>query len=79
MLPKILDAMTFCSGNSRYHPVLDALDWLKEHDNCTQRYIRLDNSIPVEGVIQPKWHDIVIKEHQGEKRINRINEEIYVM
>lgn len=71
--------MTFCSGNSRHHPVLDALDWLKEHDNCTQRYIRLDNSIPVEGVIQPKWHDIVIKEHQGEKRINRINEEICVM
>ncbi|EKI7037090.1 TPA: hypothetical protein N6791_004945 [Escherichia coli] len=28
---------------------------------------------------QPKWHDIVIKEHQGEKRINRINEEICVM
>lgn len=71
--------MTFCSGNSRHHPVLDALDWLKEHDNCTQQYIRLDNSIPMEGVIQPKWHDIVIKEHQGEKRINRINEEICVM
>lgn len=79
MLPKILDALTFCSGNSRHHPVLDALDWLKEHENCTQRYIRLDNSIPVEGVIQPKWHDIVIEEHQGEKRINRINYEICVM
>lgn len=73
MLPKILDALTFCSGNSRHHPVLDALDWLKKNDKCTQRYIQLENSIPVEGVIQPKWYDIVIEAHQGEKRINRIN------
>ncbi|HAK4778374.1 TPA: hypothetical protein H2C15_004738 [Salmonella enterica] len=28
MLPKILDALTFCSGNSRHHPVQDVLDWL---------------------------------------------------
>lgn len=79
MLPKILDALTFCSGNSCHHPVLDALDWLKDHESSTQRYIRLEDSIPVEGVIQPKWHDIVIEEHQGEKRINRINYEICVM
>lgn len=59
--------------------ILDALDWLKDHESSTQRYIRLEDSIPVEGVIQPKWHDIVIEEHQGEKRINRINYEIYVM
>lgn len=33
----------------------------------------------MEGVIQPKWHDIVIEEHQGEKLINQINYEICVM
>ncbi|WP_141119390.1 hypothetical protein [Pantoea stewartii] len=45
MLPKILDALTFCSGNSRHHPVLDALDWLKDHENSTQRYIRLEEAL----------------------------------
>lgn len=79
MLPKILEALTFCSSNSRHRPVLDALDWLKCNQASNQRNITLDDTIPVDGVIQPKWRDIVIEDHHGEKRINRINYEICVL
>lgn len=79
MLPKILEALTFCSSNTQHRPVLDALDWLKHNQASNQRYIKLDDTIPVDGVIQPKWRDIVIEENQGEKRINRINYEICVL
>tara|TARA_B100000745_G_scaffold139998_1_gene91416 strand:+ start:3555 stop:5105 length:1551 start_codon:yes stop_codon:yes gene_type:complete len=79
MLPKILEALTFCSNNTQHRPVLDALDWLKHNKTSNQRYIKLDDTIPVDGVIQPKWRDIVIEDNQGEKRINRINYEICVL
>ena len=80
MLPKILEALTFCSSNTRYRPVLDALKWLKGHIEDKDRYILLDGTIPVEGVIQPKWQGIVIeKDAQGQDRINRINYEICVL
>lgn len=79
MLPEILQALTFCSNNTQHRPVLDALDWLKHSQTSNQRYIKLDNTIPVNGVIQPKWRDIVIEDNQGEKRINRINYEICVV
>lgn len=79
MLPKILEALTFCSNNTQHRPVLDALDWLKHNQTSNQRYITLDDTIPVDGVIQPKWRDIVIEDNQGEKRINRINYEICVL
>jgi len=79
MLPKILDALTFCSNNTQHRPVLDALDWLKCNQANSQRYIKLDDSIPVDGVIQPKWKEVVIEDNQGEKRINRINYEICVL
>lgn len=79
MLPKILDALTFCSNNTQHRPVLDALDWLKSNQANSQRYINLDDSIPVDGVIQSKWREVVIEDNQGEKRINRINYEICVL
>lgn len=79
MLPKILDALTFCSSNTQHRPVLDALDWLKYNQTNSQRYIKLDDSIPVDGVILSKWREVVIEDNQGEKRINRINYEICVL
>ncbi|WP_139158915.1 hypothetical protein [Vibrio sonorensis] len=55
------------------------MDWLKCNQANSQRYIKLDDSIPVDGVIQPKWREVVIEDNQGEKRINRINYEICVL
>jgi TnpA family transposase len=80
MLPKILGALEFRSNNTQHRPVLDALNWLEQHQENTQRLIRLDDDIPVDGVIRAKWQDIVIEEvGKGCKRINRINYEICVL
>lgn len=79
MLPEILTALTFCSNNARHRPVLDALHWLVRNRDNGQRYIALTPDIPVEGVIRPKWLDIVVEENDGKPRINRINYEICVL
>ncbi len=75
MVPKILESLTFKSGNTQHRPVLDALEWLQQHREQSQRFISLDEGIPIEGVIRPKWLDVVIEEEaQGGERINRIFE-----
>ncbi len=80
MVPKILEALEFRSGNTQHRPVLMALEWIQQNRNRAQRFIPLDEGIPIEGVIRSKWRDIVIEEDsQGEERINRINYEIYVL
>lgn len=79
MLPNILEALDFRSNNTQHRPVLNALDWLKRHKNTGLRYIQLDSSVPIEGVIQAKWRDVVIEQSSGEARINRINYEICVL
>lgn len=79
MLPEILKALQFRSNNSRHRPVLDALSWLEQNRENTQRHISLDSTISIDGVIRPKWRDIVIEEIRGKNRINRINYEICVL
>lgn len=79
MLPEILKALQFRSNNSRHRPVLDALSWLEQNRENTQRYINLDSTIPIDGVIRAKWRDIVIEDVHGKSRINRINYEICVL
>jgi hypothetical protein len=69
-------AIYFYSRRREIIDGLDALNWLEENRENTQRYITLGSDIPIEGVIRAKWRDIVIEEVGGGKRINRINYEI---
>jgi len=80
MVPKILEALTFCSGNTQHRPVLDALEWIQQNRDQSNRFISLDEGIPVDGVIRNHLRDVVIEEDgQGRERINRINYEICVL
>lgn len=80
MLPCILDALEFRSNNSLHRPVLDALQWLHDTREDGKRFVALDEDIPIEDVIRPKWRDIVIEQdRQGRERINRINYEICIL
>lgn len=80
MVPKILDTLQFCTNNTQYFPALDALNWLKQNADSKKQYYYLDQDIPVEGVIKPKWYHISIEnDENGREKINKINYEICVL
>jgi TnpA family transposase len=80
MIPKIIDSLPFRSNNEMHQPVLDAWQFIKDHQGSTRNYFDLDAAIPVDGVIQPKWRDVVIEiDKKGREKINRINYEICVL
>ncbi len=71
MVPKILENLEFCSGNMQHRPVLMGLNLIQQLRDQTQRFIPLNEEIPIEGVILNKWREVVIEEDgQGRERIN---------
>jgi len=79
-LPELLDALTFRCNNEAYRPVMRALEVVQATRHQRSQYHALTNDIPVDGVIKPKWLDIVIEaDAKGHRRINRINYEICVL
>jgi Tn3 transposase DDE domain/Domain of unknown function (DUF4158) len=79
MLPKLLAALDFRSNNGTHRPLLDALDAIRRAEGEGRQYFRADE-IAIEGVIRPKWHDIVVEDAPGGgQRVNRINYEICVL
>ncbi|WP_445766581.1 Tn3 family transposase [Rheinheimera sp.] len=80
MVPAILASLQFRSNNEQHSPVLEALSWIQEHQDIKRQYYLLSEDIPIEGVIRPKWRDVVIEtDEHGTQRINRINYEICVL
>lgn len=76
MMPKLLAALEFRSNNGAHRPLLDALDAIRRAEGEGRQYFGADEVV-VEGVIRPKWRDIVLEDALGGgQRINRINYEI---
>ena len=61
MMPRLLAALEFRSNNGTHRPLLDALDASRRAEGEGRRYFRADE-IAVEGVIRPKWRDIVLED-----------------
>jgi TnpA family transposase len=80
MLPHLLEALEFRSNNAAHRPVIEALDLLKRHCGSRQQYFTAADQMPLDGVIRPKWRDIVVeRDKNGQERVNRINYEICVL
>ena len=76
MLPRLLAALEFRSTNAVHRPLLDAIEAIRAAVGGGQQYHDLAD-IAVDGVIRPKWRDIVIETApDGRRRVNRINYEI---
>jgi hypothetical protein len=79
MLPKLLAALEFRSNNATHRPLLDAIEAIRRTQGDARQYFSI-SEIAVDGVIRPKWRDIVIEDAPGGgKRVNRINYEICVL
>ena len=80
MLAPLLDTLKFGSNNTMHRPVIDALEFLKAHQESKQRYFSLEEGVPIDGVVQSNFREIVLeKDKNGIERINRINYEICVL
>ncbi|WP_185962264.1 Tn3 family transposase [Palleronia caenipelagi] len=79
VLPVILRALTFRTSSASAEPLLEALAILTEpSDRKSQFYA--ESEVPFDGVIRPKWRDIVLEMGPGGvSRVNRINYEICVL
>lgn len=79
MMPKLLAALDFRSNNGAHRPLLDALAAIRRAEGDGRQYFSVEE-IAIDGVIRPKWRDIVIEDASGGgKRVNRINYEICVL
>lgn len=81
MLPAVLATLEFQSNNVAHRPVLEALNWLKRHrSDQHRRVIRVDEGIPIDGVVPAKWRSLVLeKDRAGSYQVNLINYEICVL
>lgn len=80
MLPAVLGVLEFRSNNAVHRPVLDAIDWLRRTGDDGRRVIRPEDGVPIEGVVPPKWRDLILeKDPAGGMRVNRANYEICVL
>jgi hypothetical protein len=79
MMPKLLAALDFRSNNGTHRPLLDALDAIRRAEGEGRQFFKVEE-VTIEGVIRPKWRDIVLEDAPGGgQRVNRINYEICVL
>jgi TnpA family transposase len=78
-MPRLLAALDFRSNNGTHRPLLDALDAIRRAEGEGRQYFPIEE-IAIEGVIRPKWREIVVEDAPGGgQRVNRINYEICVL
>lgn len=79
MMPKLLAALTFRSNNGAHRPLIEALEQVRTAEGESRQYF-VGDTVPIDGVVRPKWRDIVIEDAPGGgSRVNRINYEICVL
>jgi hypothetical protein len=79
MMAKLLAALDFRCNNGTHRPLLDALDAIRRAEGEGRQFFKADE-VTIEGVIRPKWRDIVLEDAPGGgQRVNRINYEICVL
>lgn len=81
MLPALLNILSFKSNNDVHRPVIEAIDLIKRIIDSSARFLALDDSIPISGVVMEKWKRAVIQKDPttGGEVIEKINYEICVL
>ena len=60
--------------------MIEALELLKKYKDSKQRFFSAEDDVPIEGVLKNDRQELVTEtDAKGNKRINRINYEIYVL
>jgi TnpA family transposase len=78
IVPLLLEALEFKSNNERHRPVMQALELLKKHRERKSPTFPADETVPLDGVVQDDWHDLVMDERDN-GRVSRIAFEMCVL
>ncbi|TCW41585.1 TnpA family transposase [Laceyella sacchari] len=77
---ELINTLEFRSNNSRYQPIIEALDLIKKHIGTKQKFFAVADDVPIEDVIPPKFKKVVLEtDKNGDLRVNRMNYEISVL
>jgi hypothetical protein len=77
---ELLSTLEFSSNNSKYQPIIEALDIIKKHIGTRQKYFAVADDVPIDDVIPPKFKKVVMEtDKNGDLRVNRMNYEISVL
>ena len=78
MLPALLQDLQFRSDN-RFRPIIDALALIQCYVGSHRKHFPEAVSIPIDGVVSPKWQEKVFEEIKGERRVHRQYYELCVL
>ena len=77
LLPRLLAALVFRSGNAAFRPVIDALGLLARYASRERvRFYDAVERVPLDGVVPEEWRDAVVDERG---RVARIPYELCVL
>jgi hypothetical protein len=80
LLPPLLDTLQFRSNNDAHQPIILAMELLKRYVGSKARTFRLDEVVPIRGVVRPGWRELVVeRDKKGRQRVNRISYELFVL
>ncbi|WP_026808952.1 Tn3 family transposase [Arenibacter latericius] len=80
MLPDMLEILDFKSNNAVHRPVIEALEILREHMGTKVKYLEIDGSVPINGIIKPGQRKAMIqKDGNGNRIIKKMEYEICVL
>src|SRR6266571_5232456 len=80
LLPPLLDTLEFRSNNDAHQPIVQAIQLLKRYSTSKARTFGVDETVPIRGVVQPGWRDLVVEyDKKGRPRVNRISYELHVL
>lgn len=73
--------LIYTGASKQFHqPIIEAIQLIREYGESGQRYFAAEDEVPIEGVIQPKWKNVIVEtDSKGIERVNRINYEIAVI
>jgi hypothetical protein len=80
LLPPLLETLQFRSNNDAHQPIVQAVELLKRYVGSKARTFRLDEVVPIRGVVRPGWRELVLEhDKKGRQRVNRISYELFVL
>jgi hypothetical protein len=78
IVPVLLDVLDFQCNNERQRPVMEALALLKKHRGRKSPVFPFSEKVPLQGVVNDDWHDLV-KDDKQAGAVNRISYEWCVL
>lgn len=80
LLPLLLNILQFRSNNAQHQALLKGLNLIADYTGEVDPYYPLEETVPLEGVIQKQWHSWIYQtDKEGRRRVRRVRYELCVL